>query len=313
MAPVDTSRASPEGHSVSLGTVAPVLFVALWSTGFVGARYGLPDAEPFTFLLIRLSIAAALIGLIAALARAPWPRSRRAWRHAAVAGLLLHGGYLGGVFYAVDHGVPAGIAAVIVSLQPVVTSALVPRLLGDVVGRRAWLGLLLGLLGVALVVVPDAVGSAAGALPVAGVAACLVALAATTAGALYQKRHGPEVPLLSGAAVQYAACSVVLLALATTTETMDVRWTAGFVASLAWLILALSVGAVLLLLTLLRRGSAVRVSSLFYLVPPATALEAYVLLGERLSAPQLLGMLLTVCGVALVMATPDGPAAAGRR
>jgi drug/metabolite transporter (DMT)-like permease len=313
MAPADPSPTPPEGHSVSIGTAAPVLFVALWSTGFVGAKYGLPDAEPFTFLLIRLSIAAALLGLIAAVTRAPWPRSRRAWRHAAVAGLLLHGGYLGGVFYAVDHGVPAGIAAVIVSLQPVITSALVPRLLGDLVGRRAWMGLLLGLAGVALVVVPDAVGSASGALPVAGVVACVIALAATTAGTLYQKRHGPEVPLLSGAAAQYAACSVVLLGLATATETMDVRWTGAFVASLAWLILALSVGAVLLLLTLLRRGSAVRVSSLFYLVPPATALEAYVLLGERLSAPQLLGMLLAVCGVALVMAAPAGRPAAALR
>jgi drug/metabolite transporter (DMT)-like permease len=202
--------------------------------------------------------------------------------------------------------VPAGIAAVIVSLQPVITSALVPRLLGDVVGRRAWLGLLLGLLGVALVIVPGAGASAAGALPVAGVVACLIALAATTAGTLYQKRHGPDVPLLSGAAVQYAACSVVLLVLASATETMEVRWTGEFVAALAWLILALSVGAVLLLLTLLRRGSAVRVSSLFYLVPPATALEAYLLLGERLAATQLLGMLVAVCGVALVMAAPAG-------
>ncbi|MEA2268041.1 MAG: hypothetical protein QOC64_651 [Solirubrobacteraceae bacterium] len=306
MAPVDTTQPRPDGQHVSLGTVAPALFVALWSTGFVGAKYGLPDAEPFTFLLIRLSIAAALLALLAALTRAAWPASRRAWRHAAVAGLLLHGGYLGGVFYAVDHGVPAGIAAVIVSLQPVITSALVPRLLGDVVGRRAWLGLLLGLLGVALVIVPGAGASAAGALPVAGVVACLIALAATTAGTLYQKRHGPDVPLLSGAAVQYAACSVVLLVLASATETMEVRWTGEFVAALAWLILALSVGAVLLLLTLLRRGSAVRVSSLFYLVPPATALEAYLLLGERLAATQLLGMLVAVCGVALVMAAPAG-------
>jgi drug/metabolite transporter (DMT)-like permease len=311
MAPADSSSARPEGHAVSLGTAAPVLFVALWSTGFVGARYGLPDAEPFTFLLIRLSIAAALLGLIAAVTRAPWPRSRRAWRHAAVAGLLLHGGYLGGVFYAVDRGVPAGIAAVIVSLQPVVTSALVPRLLGDVVGRRAWLGLLLGLLGVALVVVPDTLSGASAPLPISGVIACLVALAATTGGTLYQKRHGPEVPLVSGAAVQYAACSVVLLGLASATETMHVRWSGAFVASLAWLILALSVGAVLLLLTLLRRGSAVRVSSLFYLVPPATAIEAYVLLGERLSAAQLLGMLLAVCGVAVVMTA--GPQATVRR
>jgi drug/metabolite transporter (DMT)-like permease len=302
---VETTPRPDERHAVSLGTAAPVLFVALWSTGFVGAKYGLPYAEPFTFLLIRLGIAAVVLALVAAVTRAPWPATPRAWRHAAVAGLMLHGGYLGGVFYAVDHGVPAGIAAVIVSLQPVVTSALVPRLLGDVVGGRQWLGLLLGLLGVAFVVVPGAVGRAAVALPFSGVVACLIALAATTGGTLYQKRHGPEVPLLSGAAVQYAACTALFLVLAPATETMEVRFTGAFVAALAWLVLALSVGAVLLLLTLLRRGSAVRVSSLFYLVPAATAVEAYVLLGERLGAIQVLGMLLAVCGVALVIAAPS--------
>jgi drug/metabolite transporter (DMT)-like permease len=304
MGPADKPHARPESASAALGTLAPALFVALWSTGFVGAKYGLPYAEPFTFLLIRLAIASALLAVIAAAIRAPWPATPAAWRHAAVAGLLLHGGYLGGVFYAIDRGVPAGVAAVLVSLQPVLTSALVPRLLGDVVGRREWAGLLLGLIGVALVVVPGSLGGGAGALPVAGVAACLVALAATTAGTLYQKRHGESVPLLSGTAVQYLACTVAFGLLAPLTETMDVRWTGEVVGALAWLVLALSVGAILLLLTLLRRGSAVRVSSLFYLVPPATALEAYVLLGERLGAAELAGMLLAVCGVALVMATP---------
>jgi drug/metabolite transporter (DMT)-like permease len=298
---VDTREAPP---AVAMGTLAPAIFVALWSTGFVGAKYGLPYAEPFTFLLIRLAIAAALLGLIAVVTRAPWPASPAAWRHAIVVGLLLHGFYLGGVFYAVDHGVPAGIAAVIVSLQPVITSALVPKLLGDTVGRRQWLGLLLGLAGVALVVVPGSLGAAASALPVVGVVSCLLALAATTAGTLYQKRHGDQVPLLSGTAVQFAACTAAFAVLAPATETMHVQWTGEFVAALTWLILALSVGAILLLLTLLRRGSAVRVTSLFYLVPPATAIEAYLLLGERLTAIELMGMALAVFGVAMVMAAP---------
>jgi drug/metabolite transporter (DMT)-like permease len=288
-------------EAVALGTVAPALFVLLWSTGFVGAKVVLPHVEPFTFLLIRLAIAGALLALIALATRAPWPAGA-GWRHAVVAGLLLHAGYLGGVFWAISRGVPAGISAVIVSLQPVLTAALVLRLLGERVGRRAWAGLLLGVTGVALVVLPGTLDAGTGtALPLAGVVACLVALAAATAGTLYQKRHGAGVPLLSGTAVQYGACTVAFAVLAPATETMRVRVTGELVAGMAWLVVALSVGAVLLLLTLLRRGSAARVSSLFYLVPPATALEAYLLLGERLGLVELAGMLLAVAGVALVM------------
>ena len=288
----------------ALGTLAPVVFVILWSTGFVGAKYGLPSAEPFTFLLIRLAIATVLLALIAAVARERMPASRRVWRTAAVVGLLLHGGYLGGVFFGIDRGVPAGVAAVIVSLQPVVTSVLVAGLLRDHVSGRQWLGLALGLAGVALVVLPGAVDAAGAALPAAGLAACALALAAGTGGTLYQHRRGQDVPLLWGTAIQYGACTVLFAVLAPTTETMEVRWTGEFVLALVWLVLALSVGAVLLLLTLLRRGSAVRVTSLLYLVPPATALEAYVLLGERLHALDVVGISIAVCGVALVLRAP---------
>jgi len=290
----------------ALGTLAPGLFVLLWSTGFVGAKYGLPYAEPFTFLLIRLAIAAALLAALAAALRAPWPVSASQLGHAAVAGLLLHAGYLGAVFWAIHRGVPAGISAVIVSLQPVLTSALVPRLLGEHVGRRQWLGLALGLAGVALTVLPGAAGSGADRLPAAGIAACLVGLAATTAGTLYQKRHGAKVPLLAGTAAQYAVCAAVFAVLAPLTESMDVDWTGELAAAMAWLVLALSVGAILLLLTLLRRGSASRVSSLFYLVPPATAVEAYLLFDERLGPVELVGMLLAVAGVALVLRGATG-------
>ena len=198
--------------------------------------------------------------------------------------------------------------AVIVSLQPVVTSALVAPLLGDRVGLREWLGLALGLLGVALVVLPGTLaGGVSEALPASGLIACLVALIGTTAGTIYQKRHGDEVPLLSGTAIQYGACTAALAVLAPATGSMQVRWAAPFLADLAWLVIALSVGAVLLLLTLLRRGSATRVSSLFYLVPPATATEAYLLFGESLGAVELIGMLLAVAGVALVMIAPTQP------
>ncbi len=298
-------RPAPAAPSAGLGAVAPALFVVLWSTGFVGAKYVLPDAEPFTFLLVRLALAGALLALLALVTRSAWPAGPAAWRHAAVTGLLLHAGYLGGVFWAIDRGVPAGVSAVVVSLQPVLTAVLVLVLLGRRVGRRVWLGLVLGLAGVALVVLPGVLGDAgAVALPAAGVLACLVALASGTAGALHQQRGGAEVPLLAGTAVQYAACTVVFALLAPAKESLRLRVTTELVLGMAWLVLALSVGAILLLLTLLRRGSATRVTSLFYLVPPATALEAWLLLDERLGALEVAGMLVAVAGVALVLTGP---------
>lgn len=303
-----TERSGTAPAAGALGTAAPAFFVLLWSTGFVGAKYGLPYAEPFTFLLIRLAIAGALLAGLAGLTRSAWPATAAAWRHTAVAGLLLHAGYLGGVFTAIDLGMPAGVAAVIVGIQPLATAALAGILLGDRVGIRAWAGLALGLLGVALVLVPDGLGDAAGGrLSFGAVVACLTALAATTAGTLYQKRHGDQTPLLSGAAVQYGAASAALLVLALATETMAVRWTPSFLAAMAWLVLALSLGAVLLLLSLLRRGSASRVSSLLYLVPPATAVESYLLFGETLGPVELAGMALAVIAVAVVMVTMARP------
>lgn len=305
MSPGDSA---PRASAGALGAAVPAFFVLLWSTGFVGAKYGLPYAEPFTFLLIRLAIAAALLAGLAAATRSAWPATAAAWRRTAVAGLLLHAGYLGGVFTAIDLGMPAGVAAVIVGIQPLATAALAGILLGERVGARGWAGLAIGLGGVALVLVPDALGDAAGSgLSLAAVAACLAALAATTAGTLYQKRHGDQTPLLSGAAVQYGAASALLLVLALATETMTVRWTPDFIAAMAWLVLALSLGAVLLLLSLLRRGSAARVSSLFYLVPPATAVESYLLFGETLGTIELAGMALAVIGVAVVLVTTAHP------
>lgn len=287
----------------------PVVFVLLWSTGFVGAKYGLPYAEPFTFLAVRMVIAASLLAGLAVLTRAAAPTGSQ-WRVASVAGLALHAGYLGGVFFAISRGVPAGVSAVVVSMQPVLVAALASRLLGERLSPRQWLGLAVGLVGVAMVLGPG-LAAAAGrpdALPLAGVLTCMVALGCGTAGTLWQKRHGSGVPLLSGTAVQYAAAAVVLGALAVGTEELQVQWTGEFIAALAWLVLVLSLGAVLLLLLLLRRGSAASVSSLFYLVPPATAIEAYLLFGETLSPLSLLGIVVTTLGVALVLAGPGDAA-----
>ncbi|MGY1615428.1 DMT family transporter [Geodermatophilus sp. SYSU D00691] len=288
---------------------APALFVLLWSTGFVGAKYGLPYADPFTFLGVRLALAAVLLAGIAAALRSARPRGAQ-YGQAAVAGLLLHAGYLGGVFYAISIGVPAGVSAVVVSLQPVLVAVLAARVLGERPTARQWVGLGLGLVGVALVVVPGVLAAGpVGPLPPAGLLACVVALAAGTYGTVFQKRHGEAVPLLWGTAVQYAASAVLLLAIALATEDLRIEWTGEFVAAFVWLVVVLSLGAVLLLLLLLRRGSAASVSSLYFLVPPATAVEAYLVFGERLAPVSLVGIGLTALGVALVVVPARIPAA----
>jgi drug/metabolite transporter (DMT)-like permease len=283
---------------VTWAALAPVAFVLLWSTGFVGAKYGLPYAEPFTFLALRLAIAATLLGVAAALTSGRLTRAQLG--RAAVTGLLMHATYLGGVFWAISRGTPAGVSSVVVSLQPVLVAALAVRLLGERLMARQWLGLAVGVAGVGLVVAPGLTGSTRD-FPVEGLAACLLALLGGTLGTLWHKRHGDGIPLLWGTAVQYAAAATVLALLSAATETQRIDWTGDFLAALAYLVVALSIGAVLLLLVLLRRGSASGVSSLYYLVPPATAVEAYLLFGEQLAAVSVVGIVVTCVGVALVV------------
>ncbi|MCU1599786.1 MAG: putative integral rane protein [Frankiales bacterium] len=278
--------------------LAPAVFVLLWSTGFVGAKYGLPDADPFTFLALRLVIATALLAVAAVVTRTRIDRAHAG--RAAVSGLLLHATYLGGVFWAIAHGTPAGVSAVVVSLQPVLVAALALPLLGERLAGRQWLGLVLGISGVALVVGPDLGGS----LPLAGLMSCLVALAGGTGGTLWQKRYGDGIPLLWGTCTQYAAATVVLAVASVATEHQRIDWTPRFVGALAWLVIVLSLGAVVLLMLLLRRGTASSVSSLLYLVPPATALEAWLLFDERLAALSVVGVGVTAVGVALAVRAP---------
>ena len=275
--------------------LAPAVFVLLWSTGFVGAKYGLPYAEPFTFLALRLAIAGALLALAAAFTRTRIDRAHAG--RAAVSGLLLHATYLGGVFWAIKHGTPAGVTAVVVSLQPVLVAALALPLLGERLVPRQWLGLVLGVTGVVLVVAPDL----GGAVPVAGLVSCVVALAGGTGGTLWQKKYGDGIPLLWGTCVQYGAATLVLALASLATEHQHIAWTAKLVGALVWLVVVLSLGAILLLMVLLRRGTASSVSSLLYLVPPATALEAWLLFDERLPLLSVVGVGVTALGVALAV------------
>lgn len=276
---------------------APMLFVLLWSTGFIGAKLGLPYAEPMTFLALRFAIAGSLL-LAAVLAfRAPWPRSWAEAGHIAVAGLLLHGVYLGGVFASIHHGVEAGVSSLIVGIQPLLVAALSPPLLGERISRLQWLGLLLGVAGVALVVWRKLELGFGTPL---GMGLSVLALFGITGATLYQKRFCAAMPLRTGNLIQFAAAALATGLLALAFETRQIAWSGAFVFALAWLVLVLSLGAFTLLYVLIRRGAAARVASLFYLVPASTALIAWALFGERFGPVALAGMALTALGVALV-------------
>ena len=276
----------------------PAVFVFLWSTGFIGAKYGLPYAEPATFLVLRFALVVALMLPLALALRASWPATPAQVGHIAVAGMLLHGGYLGGVFTAIHQGMSAGLAALVVGTQPILTALAAAPLLGERVTGRQWVGLGLGFGGVALVLGQRA--TLAG-LTGFGAAMIVVALLSITLGTLYQKRHCGAFDLRTGSVIQFVAAGCVLGPFALAFEHAPVRWTVEFVGALAWLVLVLSIGAISLLALLIRRGAATKVASLFYLVPPLTAGIAYVLFGERLGALGIAGFALAVIGVALVV------------
>lgn len=275
----------------------PLFFVALWSTGFIGAKFGLPDAEPLTFLSLRYGAVLVLMGAVALLTRAPWPRSPRQWLHIGISGLLVHAVYLGGVFIAIGHGLPAGVAALVVGLQPVLTALGAGAFLGERVRTTQWVGLATGFAGVGLVVAHKAMSVTTGGALWAMLVPAVLALLGITAGTLYQKRFCPTFDLRTGSVIQFVPSLAATWLLASQTETMQVHWTGAFVFALAWLVLVLSLGAVSLLNVLIRQGSAVNVASLFYLTPPTTALIAWALFGETLTGLALVGMGLAVFGV----------------
>ena len=293
-----------EGLQRLAGATAPGLFVLLWSTGFIGAKGAMPHAEPMTFLLLRFAIATGLLAGFAFLTGAPWPKDWRQWGHIAVVGFLVHAVYLGGVFVAIHQGMTAGLSALIVSLQPVLVAVLAGRLLGERVKLRQWLGFFLGLVGVALVLSEKIDPAAATAFEGFGwteVFICVLAVLAIAIGTLYQKRFGGGMDLRSGTAIQYMAAALACGLGALLFEEFHIDWTGELIFSLAWLVLVLSLGAVSLLMLLIRLGEANKVASLFYLVPPSTALIAYFLFGETFGLIALAGVAVTALGVALVV------------
>lgn len=292
---------------MSVDRLAAIAFVLLWATGFIGARYAMPHAEPFSFLAVRFAIAAALFA-VALRFRPGAPIGARAAWASLVAGALMHGVYLGGVFWAVRHGMPAGLSSLLVGLQPIITALLARPLLGEAVSRRQWVALLAGLAGVALVLSPKL------AIPESGVnavtlAACLVAVSAMALGTIWQKRHVAGSNLLRSTAMQYVGGALVTGALALALETGRFEPAGELFFALAWLVLVLSVGAVLLLMILIERGAVSGVASLFYLVPSVTAAIAWPLFGETLDATQIAGMAITAAAVAAATRPPRRSAA----
>ena len=280
--------------------LAPLVFVLVWSTGFIVAKFGLPYSPPLTFLLLRYLGVIVLLLPTLLLLRAPWPTEQAG--HIAVAGVLVQAGYLSGVWTAIKYGMPAGLAALIVGLQPVLTGVCA-RWVGEFVGLRQWTGLLVGLAGVALVVEDKLTLNGAS---VSGVLLCVMALFSITAGTLYQKRFCPRFDLRSGALIQFAASAAVTLPLAWWFEGLEpglhaVQWSPQFIGALSWAVLALSIGAMFLLFALIRKNAATHVSSLMYLTPAATALMAWLLFDESFTLTGALGILLAAAGVAFVV------------
>jgi len=275
---------------------APALFVLLWSTGFVGARFGLPYIEPLTFLAVRMSFVVLILGAFALISGVRWPDGTDIG-HSLVAGSLVHGLYLGGVFVAISQGVPSGISALIPGLQPILTSTIANRFMGETVTRMQWLGLVLGLVGVALVLHDRTLTAVA---PPLGWIASFLSLIGITLGTLYQKHFCGGIDWRAGNLVQYM-CAAVLFALgAFAFEMRVIHWSGELVFAMAWLVIVLSITAVGLMYWLIRRSAATGFASLFYLVPGVTALMAYLLFGERLDAISIAGMVICAVGVFIV-------------
>ena len=281
--------------------LAPVVFVLIWSTGWISAKYAAPHADPLWFLTLRFALAGAVIALFAFAVRAPWPAARSDWLHAIFAGVLLHGLYLGGVWWAVKQGVPAGISGLLAALQPLVTIVLAPMILNERILPLQWVGAALGFAGVMLVISPKlALGGTSG-IGWVPLAINICGTLALTAGSFYQKRYVSGGDLRTVTALQYVGAVLVVGPLALLTEELRFDGSAQAFAVLAWSVIVLSVIAISLMLMMINRGQVSRVSALNYLIPTVVAAQAFAMFGETLNGVQGAGMVLTAMGVYLTM------------
>ena len=282
-----------------LDRLAPVIFVLLWSTGWVVAKYATFVSEPLTFLSIRYVTAAVLFAGFCVVSGATWPRDRRTVVHAIVSGAFLHGIYLGAVWWAIGQGVPAALSSIIAALQPLMTALAAPFFIGERLSGTQKLGLGLGFVGVLLAVLPKFFGHGAAEIPTFAIVVNMLGMAAVTYGTIYQKQYLPTGDIRAIATLQYVGAFIVTFPFAVGLETLHVDFGLTFVALLAWAVLGISMGAILLLLYLLRRGQVSRAASLIYLVPPIAALQAVVIFGEELTIPMIVGTTISVFGVYL--------------
>jgi drug/metabolite transporter (DMT)-like permease len=282
-------------------TVAPAVFVVIWSSGWIVAKYAAPHADPLTFLSVRFALAAALIGAFCLVMQAPRPRNAAEAGHMLLSGVLIHALYLGGVWYAVAHGVPAGISALLAALQPLMSAALSQPLSGERISMKRWVGVVVGLLGIGLVLQPRLSGIALDRLAIVAfpLIVNVFSMMAVTLGTFHQKRMLKQVDLRTLAAFQFVGAGLAIVPLALLTEPLRIEWVPETFAALAWSVLVLSVVAIGLMLMLIRRGSVAKLAALIYLVPPVAAVQAYLLFGETLSPIQLFGMAVVAVGVFL--------------
>jgi drug/metabolite transporter (DMT)-like permease len=290
---------SARSDSAVFDRAAPIFFVLLWSTGWIVARYSADYADPLTFLCFRFAGAATAIFIFAIAAGAPFPKTRIEIGHALVTGVLLHAVYLGAVWWAVRHGVPASISALLAAVQPIATALLAPALLGERTSLKRLAGVGVGLVGLIIVLWPKLTAASMGPDLVWPLVVNVLGMFGATAGFFYQKRFQPSGDLRTVAAVQYVGALAVTLPVAILIEPMHVEWNLTMGLVLAWSVLALSIGAIWLLLLLIRHGEVSRAAQLIYLVPPTAAAQAYFLFGEALTGAQLFGMAVTAAGVAI--------------
>jgi drug/metabolite transporter (DMT)-like permease len=289
-----------------IARLAPILFPVLWSTGWIVARFSKDFADPLFFLSLRYLFAGIALTIFAFAARAQWPKSPAEWRHAMISGVLLHTIYLGGVWWAIMHGLPASISALIAALQPIFTALLAPKLAGENIGFKRWCGVLVGFCGIALVLAPKLIAVSGAELQASLIplAVNVVGMVGVTAGSFYQKAFIKTGDLRTVTVLQYVGAFAVGLPLAMTFGDMHLNWSWTAFWVMAWSVLVLSIGAVALLLILIRMGEVSRASQLIFLVPPLSAIQAFFLFGEQLTAIQIFGMAVTACGVALAVGSP---------
>ena len=277
---------------------APGIFVFIWASGFVVAKYAFKNSDVLFFLSIRLLIAATLLAVITKLKGQSLSLSKADLLASLAIGLALHGLYLGGVWQAISEGSPSGIASVITSMQPVLVSLIAIKLLKEKLSSKQVVGLFLGLAGVVLVLLPAF--SRAGEMTLLALVLLLFALSGSTSATLMQKKLGHSIPLLAGTTYQFLIAGIVLGIYSFATGKTSMRWNLESSLAMTWSVIVTSIAAILMLLWMLTRGSAARVSSLLYLIPPTTALQAFVLFGEKLNPQAIIGIAMTALGVALV-------------